>query len=70
MLNSEKTRENRVRRRAARLGYQVMKSRLRGWPTLDNHGDYMLRDPRTGIPVMGSYYDASLDDIEAWLTDS
>ncbi len=70
MPSVEDARENRVRSRAARHGYRVRKSRQ--WkhvPNLDNFGDYMLADAETGIVVIGPRFDASLDEIEAFLTN-
>ena len=57
--------ENRVRQLAARLGYRVMKSRQD--IHLDNLGEYQLVD-RNGV-VMGSRFDASLDQIESYLRE-
>ena len=61
-----KTIESRVRRKAARSGYGVTKSRryVDGW---DNQGAYMLFDARQNLVVLGSKYDAALDEIEEWL---
>lgn len=54
--------EKRVRRRARRLGYYVTKSRE--W---NNAGEYMLCDERSGSPIFGWNYDASLEEIEDFL---
>ncbi len=62
------TQECRVRSRARRAGYRVRKSRQ--WkhvPNLDNFGEYMLIDADRNFVVCGSRYDATLDDIEAFL---
>jgi hypothetical protein len=64
---NEKVLENRVRRKAARLGCRVIKSRQ--WkhvPNLYNNGEYMLLDNR-GFPLGGHAYNASLEEIEDWL---
>lgn len=68
-LQPTQTQESRVRRLADREGYWVVKSRRSLGP--DNHGDYMLIDVCSSIArghsVLGFRYDASLDEIEAWL---
>jgi hypothetical protein len=57
------TRESRVRREAARIGYHVRKSRKRDF---DHDGKFMLLDDRRAC-VLGSWYDATLDQIESYL---
>ena len=59
--------EGRVRRRAYSLGYRVCKSRRYSPP--DMWGEYMVIDPSTRGSVFGHAYDASLDEIEKWLSD-
>ena len=61
-----RTAENRVRRKAARNGYGIQKSRryVDGW---DNQGEYMLFDASQNLCVLGPRYDATLDEIETWL---
>ena len=59
-----KTTENRVRRKACRMGYAVHKSRAR--ESLDNYGAFMLVDERNFV-CLGTRFDASLEDIEHWL---
>ena len=58
--------ENRVRRKAARNGYGIQKSRryVDGW---DNQGEYMLIDASQNFCILGPRYDATLDEIETWL---
>jgi hypothetical protein len=58
--------ERRVRRFAANKGYLVRKSRVRSIH-LDNFGDYILINANTGFVAIGSRFDASLDDILAYL---
>ncbi len=65
MKTIDAAQENRVRHLATRLGYRVMKSRQD--IHLDNLGEYQLVD-RNGV-VMGSRFDASLDQIEAYLME-
>jgi hypothetical protein len=62
---AQKTRENRLRRAAARDGYRMTKSRRR--LSLDNFGDYMLLDASTNFPVIGFRFDADLDDVDHFL---
>jgi hypothetical protein len=38
-------------------------------PNLDNHGRYMLIENDRNFIVLGDRYDATLEDIEEWLTD-
>ena len=62
--------ESRVRSMARRRGYAVRKSRQRqNVPNLDNFGEFMLVDTHTNFAMLGSRFDASLGDIEAYLTD-
>lgn len=62
---SERRQEQRVRPLAKRRDYKVNKSR-RQW-SLDNAGDFMLVDLETRGAVLGWRYDASLEEIEAFL---
>jgi hypothetical protein len=65
----EMRRESRVRARARRAGYYVQKSRQRNYvPNLNNQGQYMLVNDRNRI-VLGERFDATLDDIEAYLRE-
>ena len=58
--------ENRVRKLAARLGYRLEVSRL---PLhTDNRGKFQLIESDRNMVVLGERFDASLDDIEAYLT--
>lgn len=57
------TTESSIRRKAARRGYVVRKSRA--WkcaPRSDNHGDYMLIEASRNRIVLGKRFDATLDD--------
>lgn len=63
---SDKVRENRVRRMAARQGLRLVKSRRRD-PNAVDFGQYWLTDPDTGGLVFGDQWGAELDDVEAWL---
>jgi hypothetical protein len=59
-----RTLENRVRRKAGRIGFRVCKSRQQ--EHYNNQGEYLLADDRNHI-VLGDRYDARLADIEAFL---
>jgi hypothetical protein len=60
-----KTDENRVRRKAARRGLTLQKSRTpRSWLA---DARYRLLDPRYNHPLVGKRYDASLSEIERHL---
>jgi hypothetical protein len=62
--------ESTVRRRAAKLGYRIEKSKQRKHvPNLDNHGEYMLIENQRNFVVFGERYDATLEEINDWLTD-
>lgn len=62
---AQKTRENRLRRAAASAGYCMKKSRRA--PSLDNVGDYMLIKTSINAVVLGSRFDADLDDVDRFL---
>jgi hypothetical protein len=69
---TQKVLENRVRRKAARLGYRVTKSRERVQHSND-FGAYMLLDllhDDRGYPVIGWNYDATLEEIEGYLYEA
>jgi len=60
--------EARVRSHARRLGYSMRRSRQRtNVPNLDNHGEYMLVDADRNCIVLGQRFDATLDEVEAFL---
>jgi hypothetical protein len=66
-MQTEKSREDRVRRLARKNGYYICKSRERKYvPHANNHGEYMLVNDRNGV-VLGERYNASLDQIESYL---
>jgi hypothetical protein len=57
----------RIRRRAKRCGYRVIKSRERVFvPHSGNFGKYMLVNDRNEV-VLGSSYDADLEEINEFL---
>jgi hypothetical protein len=66
---SAKVKENRIRRVAARRGYQLLKSRRRD-PKAYDYGGYMLTDLQTGGVVFGAApyaYAATLEEVETFL---
>jgi hypothetical protein len=58
--------ESAIRRKAARRGYRVHKSRQRFH--CNNHGEFQLVDEYNHI-VLGADYDATLEDIADFLKD-
>ena len=62
MENEEKVRENRLRRKAERQGYKLVKSRRRD-PDATDYGQFTLT-PEKGKPRVF----ASIDEVEAFLT--
>jgi hypothetical protein len=69
LMPESKVHEDRVRRLALRHGYRVTKSRERKHvPNLDNFGEFMLVNTATNFVVLGSRFDATLKDIDAFLT--
>jgi hypothetical protein len=65
---SDKVRENRLRRMAARQGLALAKSRRRDQYAID-YGDYWLVDPDRNAIVYGEpgRFHLGLDDVEAYL---
>jgi hypothetical protein len=60
--------ESSVRRHAQRRGYLVRKSRQRKFvPNLNNRGEYMLIEARRNLVVLGEQFNATLEDIAAYL---
>jgi hypothetical protein len=60
------TLENRVRRKAIRIGWRVCKSRQQ-WHS-NNKGEFQLVNC-SNLVVLGCDYDASLDEIESYLDE-
>ena len=68
MRVEEKARESRIRRDMLQRGYRITKSRRRNRePNSDNCGDYMVIDAAISHVVLGRRFDATLDDVEAFL---
>jgi hypothetical protein len=57
--------ESSVRKLAAKRGYLLRKSRRA--ISVDNHGSYMVIEASRNLIVLGSRFDATLDEIEEWL---
>lgn len=68
-MNERKKRnqEARVRAKAKREGYMVQKSRRA--ESIDNKGEFRLVDVSTNFAVLGAQFDASLEEIEEWLSE-
>lgn len=69
MTESDKVKENRLRRIAERRGMRLEKSRRRDPKAID-YGGYMLIDTAANAVVVGASpysYSASLEDIENYL---
>jgi hypothetical protein len=52
--------------RVTQAGYIIRQSR-RQIDGLNNRGEFMLVDAEKHFPVLGFKYDATLDDIAAWI---
>lgn len=59
--------ERAIRARALRSGYFVCKSRTR--QSIDNFGEYKLMEAAHNIPVLGFRFDASLEQIAAYIDE-
>jgi hypothetical protein len=70
MTNTDKKRENSVRRALARQGCLLRKSRRRD-PRAVDYGGYIIADMRTNcVEAGGSYFSLTLEDVEAWALDT
>lgn len=69
-MTNDKTRENRLRRKADRMGLRLVKARSRDSDAID-YGCYFLADIGSGGAVFGmgpiGRPEASLDEIEDYL---
>ena len=65
-MTEQKRREQRLRSRAATRGYTVLKNRNHDF---DNQGLYMVVTFGRSTCVLGECFDATLEDIEAFLAD-
>lgn len=60
--NVEARDDARARRAAKRVGLVAQKSRWRKY-SIDNYGEFMLRDPDTSFPVYGFKWDLAADEV-------
>lgn len=70
-MTADKVRENRLRRMAARQGYQLAKSRRRD-PLAVDFGVYWIVDPNSNAIVAGDPSNGGgmdLDTVEKWLSE-
>jgi hypothetical protein len=71
MTDTDRVRENRLRRAAQRQGLMLAKSRRRD-PRATDYGTYMLVDPSTNAVIASgsqSGYGLSLDDVDKALNE-
>jgi hypothetical protein len=61
----ERALDFRARRAAYKAGFVVIKSRSRDGH--ENQGGYMLIDPSRNLPVAGSRYDLTAEDVIDYL---
>jgi hypothetical protein len=67
--NHDARQEVRLRSRARRMGYRLCGSRQRvNVPNLDNLGEFMVIEADRNCVVFGQRFDATLDEVEAFLT--
>ena len=66
---SDTARLARLRRKATRLELRLEKSRVRN-AHLDDFGLYWLIDPVLNAVIFAPRHDATLDDIEDWLSEA
>ena len=66
---AEKTRENKLRRQAKRLGLKIKKGRPRKIH-VDNLGGYMIVDLYRNRLVRGQRFELDLEDVAAYLAET
>jgi hypothetical protein len=66
MIATDRKQEQRSRRAAHELGYEVKKSRAQR-ETLNDRGLFRLIACSTNAIIMGADYDVGLNEIDAWL---
>jgi hypothetical protein len=69
MDKAEKVREDRLRKLANRQGYGIRKDRHRPSRDVHHQGGYMVYDLSRNAAEFGADFDATLDDIEAFLKE-
>ena len=62
-----KSLENKLRRRLAKDGLLLKKSRKS--TSLDNFGEYMIVDSKDNAIIAGNRFDLSLEDVENWIVN-
>jgi hypothetical protein len=70
---ADKVLENRLRRKLARMGYRLEKSRRRDPDAID-YGKYWVIDLKTNVLVFGGSEvngipDATLEEVANWITE-
>jgi hypothetical protein len=66
---NEKTRENRLRRLAYRMGYRLAKTRHMSGRGVHNHGGFMIVNLSNNVVECSARFDLTLDEAEAFLTE-
>jgi hypothetical protein len=64
---SQSALDARARRAAKRAGLIARRSRWR-WGTVDNHGQFMVVDPRSNCVVAGGRFNLSAQEVIAFCT--
>ena len=67
-MDTEKRRENHLRKLANRQGCGIKKSRVRN-PHLNDRGFYMIIDPYFNSILAGEKFDMTLDEVEAYFAE-
>ena len=62
-------REALLRSALARRGYALQKDRART-RSLNKQGGYRIVDPNRNLIVWGERFDLTIDEVDAWLTES
>ena len=62
---TESSLDSKARRAAKRVGLRILKSRVRTI-SADNHGEYMLIEPRLNRCLAGERFDLSAESVIEW----
>lgn len=62
---TESSLDSKARRAAKRVGLRILKSRVRTI-SADNHGEYMLIEPRFNRCLAGERFDLSAESVIEW----
>lgn len=68
MVTTERAADTKIRRAAAKLGWEVRKSRAR-LESIENLGGYMLVEARRNLLIAGDKYQLSATDVAARLAE-